>query len=228
MEIRRLRNYEVRGKAEKEYVDKVTVFLREVVWTKTNAYEGGTTRLEMYFLYFMRTADKRREREGGKISISLTQKSVSLESRIARFNAAINKIKELAVKEEQECLLQPANAPKSRLEELAVHNKHSAIISMPVVTDEEAKTITRAIIPLRGRLTPGQRRMLDDGRLELVRRPIRYRSSIGMWMKTLTEEIQERRGTRMQPEDCFGSKPYSACPTSHQADCACALRGTCA
>ena len=73
----------------------------------------------------------------------------SLKSQIARFKADVRKLKLYCCDIEDAWIFQACKSPLNRLREVAITNKHAAILGMPRITKEDATAIVTNILAIK-------------------------------------------------------------------------------
>ena len=84
----------------------------------------------------------------------------------------MRKISTYCIKEEQEWIFNTCYARPNRLEMAAVGNKHASIQGMPRIPQDEAESILKAILAMKGARTKKQRIAHEGGELKLQRKPL--------------------------------------------------------
>ena len=69
---------------------------------------------------------------------------------LAKFKARVRKVAKHCTIEEDERYTNVSYARENRLQGLAISNKHAGIIGTPIVEQEDAKLIVKAILAMRG------------------------------------------------------------------------------
>ena len=79
----------------------------------------------------------------------------------------------------------------NRLKPLGIDNRHASIAGMPMLTNEDGKMVTQAILAMRGVSQKEHELMHDEGNLELQVRPMAYKGTSIAWMRSLSISMQE-------------------------------------
>ena len=89
------------------------------------------------------------------------------------------------VKEEDDEYLDTSYGRANRLRPLAVTNKHAMLRGVPYLEEEEARTITRAILAMKGIHQRKHRAAYEEGILRLLPKPLSYQGSTHAWTRNL-------------------------------------------
>ena len=77
-------------------------------------------------------------------------KAATFQTAIAKFKARVRKVAKHCTIEEDERYTNVSYARENRLQGLAITNKHAGIIGAPIVEQEDATLIVKAILAMRG------------------------------------------------------------------------------
>ena len=102
-------------------------------------------------------------------------RAVSLQAAIKNFKR--RKVAMHCVKKEDEWNFRTCEARRSRLEAIAISNRHVAIKGMPQLSEEDARRISSAILAMRGvNQKKKKKKQAHQGRnLKLHQRPLAYK-----------------------------------------------------
>ena len=74
----------------------------------------------------------------------------TLQTAISNFKRRVKQITKHCVEEEDERYTNVSYARENRLQGLAITNKHTAMIGTPIINDNDAELIVKAILAMRG------------------------------------------------------------------------------
>ena len=100
---------------------------------------------------------------------------------MAEFKQLLRKIAKHAVWESDEWRLQTDTARKPRLRGLAVDGRAPAIRGMPIVEEEDAKAIVRAVLAMRGADKKKHKEALEEGTLKLPLKKLPMQGVVQTW-----------------------------------------------
>ena len=78
------------------------------------------------------------------------RKPQMMQMQLAAFKKAVRKVKKHSVRESEEWQFDTSYVPRNRLKQAAVENKQAAVKGLPCIDEEDAVTIMRMILALRG------------------------------------------------------------------------------
>ena len=127
----------------------------------------------------------------------------TLQTAIAKFKARIRKVARRCTKEEDEMYSKVSYARENRLQSIAISNKHAGIVGMPIIKQEEAELIMKAILAMRGINQKKHKIQHEEGALELLPRPMAYKGTAHAWLRNLgkMEEYEDWTGKARNPEE---------------------------
>ena len=151
LEIRKTQHHDEEVEEERPKLEQVRCFLTNVKWKVVNeedeAEHPGITWLELYVLFAMHGGCEQ-IREKQKTQPHL--KAETLQTAIASFKKRVRKITKQCTKEEDELYTSVSHARINRLQSLAISNKHAATNGTPIIEEEDARLIVKAILAMRG------------------------------------------------------------------------------
>lgn len=160
--------------------------------------EKGTTWLELIILFpihggWSKQAQKTEEVNMGKVT--------RLQSALKQFKADITILRRQCVEEQHELYLITAYSGNNRLKQLAAKNTHTMSRGVPQIDDDEAETITKAILAMKGIHQLKYRTAWQEGNLKLSPKPMCYKGSTHVWMRNIkTEDFDDwTRGNHEEP-----------------------------
>ena len=109
--------------------------------------EGGITWIEFYAWHTIHGGQEEDEEERNRDPL---RKTPMLQQQVADFKKDVRKIKKFAVPEEQEWVLETEYSKKHRLKGAGTGNRQAAIRGIPKVNKEDAHTIMKSVIAIRG------------------------------------------------------------------------------
>ena len=116
-------------------------------------------------------------------------KNTILQAAVKQFKADIKILKRQCVEEQHGVCLSTSYARNKRLRQLAVKNKHTMLRGAPKIDDDEAETITKAILAMKGIHQMKYRMAWQEGTLKLSPKPMSYKGNTLAW----TRSYQSRR-----------------------------------
>ena len=91
----------------------------------------------------------------------------TLQKEVAAFKKLSRRVFSLTCPAEKEWMIKPSTTRRNRLREIAVANKHASIRGMPIMCKTENKQIVKRLLALRGVRTVKQKKLWEDGNLQL-------------------------------------------------------------
>ena len=152
LEIRKTQHHDEEVEEERPRLEQVRCFLTNVKWRVANEDDDdeehpGITWLELYVLFAIHGGCEQ-VRENQRVKPHL--KAETLQTAIAGFKRRVRKIAKQCTKEEDEVYTSVSHARANMLQSLAITNKHAAIKGTPIIKEEDAKVIVKAILAMRG------------------------------------------------------------------------------
>ena len=111
-----------------------------------------------------------------------------MEMQLAAFKKAVRKIKTHAVHESEEWHLDTCYVPKNRLRMVAIENKQAAIKGLPCIGDQEASSITRMVLVLRGINGKRQIEAWEQEELRAAPQKLKLQSLATGWQKAMQKK----------------------------------------
>ena len=182
---------------ERPKLEQVRCFLTNIKWKVVNedddAEHPGITWLELYVLFAIHGGC---EQIRGKQKTQPHLKAETLQTAIANFKKRVRKIAKQCTKEEDELYTSVSYARVNRLQSLAISNKHAAIKGTPIIEEEDARIIVKAILAMRGVNQKKHKILHEQGHLKLIPRPMAYKGTAHAWLRNLGNMEQHRDWTK--------------------------------
>ena len=225
LEIRKTQQHDEEVEEERPKLEQVRCFLTNVKWKVVNEDDDtehpGITWLELYVLFAIHGGCER-IREKQKTQPHL--KAETLQSAMAGFKRRVRKITKQCTKEEDEVYTSVSYARINRLQGLAISNKHAAINGTPIVDEEDARIIVKAILAMRGVNQKKHKILHEEGHLKLIPRPMAYKGAAHAWLRNLgkTEKHEDWTKEPRSPDPMAREKEVLSeirCPECDASQC---------
>ena len=100
-----------------------------------------------------------------------------MQKALADFKRQCKRVKDFCIKEGDEHHLATSYGKVNRLKSMGIENKHAAIRGMPILEDKDRKTITQAILAMRGINQKKDKERQEEGNLSVQMRTMAYKGN---------------------------------------------------
>lgn len=151
-------------------------------------------------LYFVYSGHGGNEDEAVVDKKTPPRKPQRVRAQMAGFKSTIRQVPKHAISEEGEWHLQTGYCRVPRPRSLAVDGRQPVVRGMPVIDDEDAKAIVKAIMAMRGADKKKPKESMTEGELRLAAKKIPLQGGIQTWRKECSAggRWTTSNGTRLQ------------------------------